>query len=280
MSLLLRFYLVGLVLVGGLLVWALARGGQETIRRTVTLVVLLHLICLALWLGPVAFGILAALILLFSWRELGGGPPVLAAYGLWFAAVLASRPLAAAAAPLGVGAGLAALWAGPALTARGAFGVAFGLCLAATGAAALVHLAWPDPAPLLALLLLVQMNDACAYFAGKRFGRTRLFPATSPNKSLEGYAAGALALAGGIVLLHSPLLPLLARAGLGADLGVFAFVFLLANLGDLSLSAVKRGRGVKDFGALLPGHGGVLDRFGNILMAAPLFAVLWRAVGR
>ncbi len=274
----LRFYLVALVLMGSQLALALRGGSKETVRRAWTLIVLLHVVCLAVWIGPLAVGVLGAAILALSWRELGGGVVLLLALGLWFAAMLRWPSLLAVAAPLGAVAALLALTAGPRLTRRSDFATAFGLTVAATGAAGLVRLAGPNPAPLLALLLLVQLNDAFAYLAGKRFGRTRLFPATSPNKSAEGYAGGAVALLLGIALLHTAVLPLLRGVGPGGDAALFAFVLVFANLGDLGLSALKRGRGVKDFGSVLPGHGGVLDRFGNILLAAPLFALLWGAL--
>ena len=119
------------------------------------------------------------------------------------------------------------------------------------------------------LLAATAVADTGAYFAGRRFGRRKLAPQISPGKTWEGLIGGALAT--------------LAWAGVGvwfADvalpiwLGVGAVVFGAAVVGDLFESALKRSRGVKDSGAILPGHGGVLDRIDSVLAAAPVFALL------
>jgi phosphatidate cytidylyltransferase len=120
------------------------------------------------------------------------------------------------------------------------------------------------------------LNDVCAYFAGVKLGKRKLTP-ISPKKTVEGAiggAAGALiGMAGyGIVLQFvfsiSPSYPLLLLYGLlGASAGM---------LGDLSMSLVKREFKIKDFGTLLPGHGGVLDRFDSLLFAAPVLEILMR----
>lgn len=119
------------------------------------------------------------------------------------------------------------------------------------------------------------LNDTAAYFAGLRWGRRRLAPALSPRKSVEGGAAGLIAGAGtGAVL--SLWLPWSLIVGAGAGLLIAA----AAQLGDLWQSAVKRAAGVKDAGGLLPGHGGVLDRFDALLLALPaayLVAACWWA---
>ena len=137
--------------------------------------------------------------------------------------------------------------------------------------------------PFIAALL----NDTFAYFAGKLFGKHKLTP-VSPKKTVEGAAGGMIgALIGtavyGAVLLkilpgyfdlyemfpfhfYTFSIPRLLLCGvLGAAAGI---------LGDLSMSLVKREAGVKDFGTLLPGHGGVLDRFDSLLFAAPVVEIL------
>lgn len=117
-------------------------------------------------------------------------------------------------------------------------------------------------------LVIVWCADIGAYFVGRQFGRTKLAPRVSPNKTWEGVG-------GGIVLAS--------LAGLGAALlldlpwvmlgMVAAAMALISVVGDLSVSLLKRWVGVKDSGVLLPGHGGVLDRFDGVTAALPFFAL-------
>lgn len=282
MPLLLRFYLFVLVLIVPLV--AFSGRSRETRIRGLTLIALLQVVALALWIGPIAWTVVAAAIGALAIWELGAE---LARGDLARAAlVVAGLAGGAAVLVLHVGAAwVAALaWVLAAamlvLPARAVRHPAFATLLAigqvGPCAAFLARLGWMrPPAPLIALIVLVQFNDACGYLVGRRLGRTRLFPVTSPNKSLEGYAAGAVGLVVGVVVLHSlvAMLPAAHPWSRGAVIVVVAL--LAANAGDLAVSAFKRRRGVKDSGRLLPGHGGALDRFGNLLLAAPLFAVLW-----
>jgi phosphatidate cytidylyltransferase len=121
------------------------------------------------------------------------------------------------------------------------------------------------------LLLTVEANDVFGFVAGKTIGRAKLCPNTSPNKTVGG-ALGALVLTtlltvglGWFVFADTRLqsLPLLALLG--------ALVSLSGQLGDLALSSIKRDLGLKDMGELIPGHGGLLDRFDSLLLAAPVF---------
>ncbi len=126
-----------------------------------------------------------------------------------------------------------------------------------------------------AFLMLVWANDVAAYFVGLGLGRHKLAPQISPGKSWEGAAAGLSAAA----VLGVGLGPLLGLTTPGAlFFGVATSV--ASQLGDLFESAMKRGAGVKDSGTLLPGHGGLLDRFDGILFAAPVGYVLLRLWGR
>lgn len=107
--------------------------------------------------------------------------------------------------------------------------------------------------------------DTCAFFIGRSYGKTKLAPSLSPNKTIEGSAAGfvgsmLMAMVFGAAVLDIPAGHALA---LGAVFGV------LCQFGDLAESAIKREMGVKDLGAIVPGHGGVLDRFDSILFAGP-----------
>ena len=118
-------------------------------------------------------------------------------------------------------------------------------------------------------LALVAIADSGAYFAGRRFGRRKLAPNVSPGKTWEGLAGGA---ALGVVwgLGAAPWLP----GGIWLWLVACVAGIIAAVFGDLFESALKRARGVKDSGALLPGHGGVLDRLDASLATLPVVAVV------
>ena len=119
------------------------------------------------------------------------------------------------------------------------------------------------------------MSDAGAYFVGIKFGRHKLAPVVSPNKTIEGVLGG---LAGAMVgmLLYAVILAWPCR------LEVNFLVAMLYGLvgsaagtfGDLCFSVIKRQTGIKDYGNLIPGHGGVLDRFDSLVMVAPLMEAL------
>lgn len=117
-------------------------------------------------------------------------------------------------------------------------------------------------------LLIVWAADAGAYFAGKAFGRVKLAPAISPGKTWEGVIGGLLLVAA-----------LAVGVGIWRDLNIGVFlpfclaVAAISVVGDLTVSMFKRTAGVKDSGALFPGHGGVLDRVDSVAAAAPLFAL-------
>lgn len=125
-------------------------------------------------------------------------------------------------------------------------------------------------------------GDTCAYFAGRAFGKRKLSPTISPNKTLAGAVGGIvgsmlLGLAATLVYIQFfGRLMQFARVRmvyyvLVALLGALASV--LGIIGDLFASAVKRQCGIKDFGALFPGHGGILDRFDSVLFVAPLVSM-------
>jgi len=130
----------------------------------------------------------------------------------------------------------------------------------------------PDPYGLLLAfwaLALVWATDIGAYFAGRSIGGPKLAPRISPSKTWSGLGGGVLAaLVTGFLLHRFAELPI----QLAAASGVLAVV---AQLGDLLESAMKRRAGVKDSGALLPGHGGVLDRLDGVAAVAPLAALLY-----
>jgi phosphatidate cytidylyltransferase len=125
-----------------------------------------------------------------------------------------------------------------------------------------------DPGAWVVLLVVAATwtADTAAFFTGRAWGTRKLAPAISPGKTVEGTMGG---LAGAVLvafLVGVLLLGLEARLAVG--LGVL--IGLLSPVGDLCESALKRELGVKDFGRLLPGHGGILDRFDSLLMTAPV----------
>jgi phosphatidate cytidylyltransferase len=119
---------------------------------------------------------------------------------------------------------------------------------------------------ILLALVVTWFNDTGAYFAGRAFGRHKLYPRVSPSKTVEGAIGGLLASVSGAIavqMLFLPRLPLWGAAVIGAGGAV------LGPLGDLSESMLKRAWGAKDSGHLLPGHGGLLDRIDALLFNAP-----------
>ncbi len=231
--------------------------------------------------GPVLFALVAAaaVLILFEWRTVTGAP--------------AARPLFAAAAILVLGLlALAAFAAPPAFWPS---------ALALLVASLLIEAVWRRGAPWLVLgvgwvalpcaglLLLRQGEDGLwlvvwvflavagcdigGYFAGKSIGGPKLAPRISPNKTWAGLAGGMALAAAASALIATPsgLAPPALLAVLGAGLAV------VAQGGDLAQSAVKRRFGVKDSGALLPGHGGLFDRVDGLLFAVPATLLISQA---
>lgn len=144
----------------------------------------------------------------------------------------------------------------------------FGVLYIGTGFHFMAVSRWSDDGLFITFLLFVciWLTDAGAYFVGSRFGRRKLIPAISPNKTVEGALGGLLfAIVG--ALLFPVLLPESLTWGQALLLGVT--VGGLAQIGDLIQSAYKRFYGVKDSGRLLPGHGGILDRCDSWLIVFP-----------
>jgi phosphatidate cytidylyltransferase len=138
----------------------------------------------------------------------------------------------------------------------------------------LAHMIGFDPWMFMGFMLMLWTNDTGAYLVGRSIGRTKLMPAVSPNKTVEGFAGG-VALTMGVAYILSSYHEFLSVA---EWLGAGAIVGVMATLGDLFESALKRARGVKDSGRILPGHGGILDRFDGLLLAAPALIIFLRLV--
>lgn len=144
---------------------------------------------------------------------------------------------------------------------------------------ALVQIQARSPRLLLALMAVVWIADTAAYFAGRAFGKRRLAPSISPGKTWEG-VYGALAATAVYALALFGLAPEVGATRAGSLAAALGWVALLLGLtcvsivGDLFESQLKRQRGVKDSGRILPGHGGVLDRVDALLAAMPAAALI------
>ena len=116
------------------------------------------------------------------------------------------------------------------------------------------------------LVLVVQLSDVLQYVWGKTLGRRRIAPAISPHKTWEGFIGGVLSAtaAGTAIWWATPFAPVQAAI-------IALAIALMGFAGGLIMSAVKRDLGVKDYGSLIPGHGGVLDRIDSLCFAAPVF---------
>ena len=130
---------------------------------------------------------------------------------------------------------------------------------------------FPNALLLLYLMVVVQLSDVFQYVFGKLFGHTKLSPAVSPSKTVEGLLGGGLAaiLVGAALFGITPFSPLQA-AGMSAVIVIGGF------FGGFVLSAIKRDLGVKDWGRMIEGHGGILDRMDSVSFASPLFFHLTR----
>lgn len=156
-----------------------------------------------------------------------------------------------------------------------------GMCYVAWPLSVLHRLAFPaeaalefEPRFLLGIILLIWSNDTFAYLGGSLFGKRKLIERISPGKTIEGTLLG-LAITFALSFLLKPLLgidPPMAWAWFGFS------VPLAATAGDLIESLIKRQAGIKDSGHILPGHGGVLDRFDSLIFVAPVVLMLLKCL--
>ena len=124
------------------------------------------------------------------------------------------------------------------------------------------------------------VTDTFAYFTGRFFGRHKLIPEISPKKTVEGAIGGTV-----FGILSFIVFGLIMQLSLGHDpsylvLGISgALCAFISQIGDLIASLIKRERGVKDYGSIFPGHGGVMDRFDSVLVTAPLLYAIFSIGG-
>lgn len=265
-------------------------GGRNLAAAVATGLSLLALIIICFLLGPDAFFVLAAVVVLLALFEAfdiarQGGYNVVRTFGV--AAGLAMLLTAYFWRPAYLSGVLAAALLGATLLAmrpsRGrspAAAIAWSVFALAwvggggAGAVSILRLEDGGLTLLVAMILLVAVDDIGAFFTGTSFGKHKLAPSISPAKTWEGLVGGlALAVVTGLGM--GAVLDEL-TLGEGVGLGLVAGGF--APLGDLLESMVKREMGVKDSGRLLPGHGGMLDRLDAILLTAPFAYLYIRAV--
>lgn len=218
----------------------------------------------ALWLRGL-YTAATALLMLFAYHycALGGEPQVAAVQSLlgvaclwWAIALLWVKSYPASAQ----------LWGTQPML--GLMGI---LVLVPAWLAVVFLLSYPRGALLLLYMVIVVAGaDIGAYFAGKRWGRRKLAVEVSPGKSWEGFWGGVVVCA---LLALVVFFSVSTRLSLPAMLAVVLCSSLASVLGDLVESMVKRHRGVKDSGKILPGHGGLLDRIDGHTAAAPVFAL-------
>ena len=123
--------------------------------------------------------------------------------------------------------------------------------------------------------VIAYANDAGAYFAGLKLGKHKLAPVVSPNKTIEGLIGGIISGTVGM-LLYTIILQFAFHFQVNYAYALLYGFFgsIMGVMGDLSFSIIKRQTGIKDYGRLIPGHGGVLDRFDSVVTVAPMIEVL------
>jgi len=156
----------------------------------------------------------------------------------------------------------------PARTAKyAACSVLFGLLIAVCLGHALPGILGAHATTFVFMLLLIGITDAFSQLWGRLLGRHKLCPKLSPGKTCEGLTGGVLTAVSAAFVI-SFLIPAITPAKLAT---VAVITALSATLGDLVFSLIKRRLGIKDFSGLLPGHGGILDRFDSLIVTAPIF---------
>ena len=265
--------------------------------RVVSGALLLAAVFAALWLlEPIYLVGIAVLVAVLAFREYRdiaarsgaalSAPAGAAAVALACVAVgIPGMPVEVALA--GTTLGLSALALSRALTSEpGATGAHLDGALPAAAIAAFAPLYIGVPLGLLAatrwtlgreaallLIITVAVSDTCQYYSGRMFGRRLLAPVVSPKKTVEGAIGGFIGAAAALALVGSWWLP---QMGLPGRVALGCAIAAVGIVGDLFESLLKRSVHMKDASAVIPGHGGVLDRIDALLFAAPVFYVFVR----
>ena len=137
----------------------------------------------------------------------------------------------------------------------------------------LFHVSYLDGTKYIWLVFIIAFGtDTFAYFAGNLFGKNKLCPKISPNKTIEGSIGGVL---GSLIL--TIIYSMFMNIGPLWKLSILSIVTsIISQIGDLVASRIKRETGIKDFGNIIPGHGGIIDRFDSIILTAPVIYYLVR----
>ncbi len=264
---------------------------RNLVVRIVSAVLLLPIVLVLLWLGgwwtavllAGAAAVCSSEYYLIVWKRL----PPNAWVGMAGAAVMPLLPALAPRSPFAYGFVVIAVmflfvWTyhllrGP--LAEAPLYAAHGLNGLVYGGLGLMTLSWLRLRPetglgwVIVALAITWGNDTLAYFAGRLFGKHKLYPQVSPNKTWEGFFGGMVGSLLAMFVLKYGFYPFLSVADclvLGVAGGIFG------PIGDLTESMLKRAYGVKDSGKIIPGHGGLLDRVDALLFNAPLvFAYVW-----
>lgn len=275
---LLHFYLIGLVCYLSFFIVSIIQGNKEVIMRALSLLILLHLILLAIYQGVLGWNIFVGCILMLGIYELSQQYPIsriflgVVTLIVFVTGLYTQSQFIEFATPGFILMSFVTFNSQQELVQKPRYLFAFSLFVLVLGSIFLANLIKISPGSLLAILFLIQFNDNIGYMFGKKFGKTHLFPETSPGKTLEGYLFAGVGLILAIILLHT-YIPVL-HTSLLQDAILLFVIWIVGNLGDLLFSSLKRKLEIKDFSEILPGHGGILDRFDSILSTAPFFYIL------
>ncbi len=294
-----QFYLLCMVLTCSLTLFLWLKSNRSMVIRGLTVIGLLNLITAILWGGSITCTLFALVLAMVGSYEVvshrwagfsrGGWVALVAlmtfVMGKYFLGQNLGDQYASAESVSKLGffiwaLVLVATFALPAVVvASQLWLLLFAAIIVGGGCAALIALTQSSSADFtsihwIAIILLVQFNDTLALLAGKRFGKHKLFPNLSPNKSIEGFAAGGVGVVLALVAI-SIILPVLEGFSLIETAALAVLLWLVINAGDLLFSKFKRAQSIKDFSAFLPGHGGILDRFDSLLVIAPVWWLIF-----